>query len=241
MEEVNSFCTAREIVLKRTAVLNPVPFSFSLPQKARVAVIGKNGAGKSTLLHAVLGEYYLASGEIYLGKDPVSTSRKSAREIAQTLSFVPQEHHFPSHFTGLELLRFSILSKNGIFSKFPEENDPAVLQVTRSIGIHSILDKTLSGMSSGERQKMFLASALIKEPETLLLDEPTNHLDPSAAHAFWKALEAFKGNILLSTHDLDFVSEFCTYVLALEKGSLYFAGTQEEFLQKEIAEKIFQI
>lgn len=242
MEKITPFCTGNAVLLKRKTPLSKNAFSFSLPTTATlVALVGRNGAGKTTLLHAILGEPYLAAGEIHLLQNALPTQKMHAKDISQIVAFVPQEHSYPSHFSGLELLRFALLSKSGIFSAPPSENHPTILELVENLELGGILRKTLSQMSSGERQKMFLASALIKSPRILLLDEPTNHLDPAATHAFWRTLSqnASGRHVILSTHDLGFIASSCDYVVVLEGGTLSFAGSKTEFFEKEIPKKIF--
>lgn len=243
MEEVKHFCTGQDVVLKRKRVITSKAFSFSLPERSFVAFVGKNGAGKTTLLHAILGEHYLESGSICLERNAVSTQAMSAKEISQIVSFVPQEHSYPSHFTGSELLRFSLLSKHGLFSQEPREDDSSITAIVETLDLGGLIKKTLAQMSSGERQKMFLASALIKKPRILILDEPTNHLDPSATNAFWKTLDrnTYGSNVILSTHDLGFIESSCDYVVVLDRGDLYFAGPTKEFLTQKIPQKVFQL
>lgn len=243
METIKTFIRAERILLKRERELHSEPFSFALPEGARVAVIGRNGIGKSTLLHAILGEKYLSQGKIFLTEHSKSAQEMSAREISQIAAFVPQEHRYPSHFTGRRLLEFSYLSTRGLLAKGISEENVSVKKLAESLELEPLLEKSLSQMSSGERQKMFLASALVKSPEVLVLDEPTNHLDPAGACAFWKMLEAKtpKGNLILSTHDLPFVKSSCDYVLALDKKGLVFHGTVNECFEKNIPKLLFQL
>ena len=102
-------------------------------------------------------------------------------------------------------------------------------------------EKKLGKLSTGERQRLFLARALLQDPALLLLDEPTNHLDPSGVIEFWKRLMARKDGktIVVSTHDLSFVKSCAHEVIALEKGRVVFVGPKERFLQEGVIEKVF--
>jgi iron complex transport system ATP-binding protein len=202
------FCEARALQLgSPTWALTPEPLSFALPEGKVVALVGRNGAGKTTLLHALLGEPVVRAGELSIvGLD---ARRASYRDRANRIAFVPQEHEYPGDLVVGSLLRLAFLPRMGLWGTLPTEATGAIAAALDRFGLTKLRDRRLRDLSTGERQRAFLARAILQKPSALILDEPTNHLDPAAVRAFWKALlgEARQNglNLLVSTHDLDFL------------------------------------
>ena len=164
----------------------------------RVCLVGRNGAGKSTLLKTIAGLIDLDGGErflqprtqvAYLPQDPTLPKATSAREIV--LSAVPADaaQGDASHLADAMLERF----------KIPPD----------------LLSDALSG---GEARRIALARALIGEPRILLLDEPTNHLDIQAIEQLETDLQAFRGAIVMISHDRRFLHALSRSTWWLDRG-----------------------
>ena len=101
----------------------------------------------------------------------------------------------------------------------------------------------MDGISSGERQKAFLARAVLQNPKVLFLDEPTNHLDPFAVESFWtNLLSARRKNsfeVLVTTHDLEFIRAHADWVYALSQGKPVFDGETKSFFERDWPKKIY--
>ena len=93
-------------------------------------------------------------------------------------------------------------------------------------------DKLMSELSGGWRRRVALACALVREPEGLFLDEPTNHLDIPAIEWLEKQLQAYRGALLLVTHDRNFLKQVVNHIVELDRGQLYqFEGDYHKFLR----------
>lgn len=211
--------------------ITPEPLNFCLPVGNFTALIGTNGSGKTTLLNALLGEPVVQKGGIYLCEQTKPTHEQSATEISKWVSYVPQEHFYPGHlsvYTLLEIVTVDIA---------------AILTVMDKMGISQLKDRILTSLSSGQRQRVFLARALLQNARVLLLDEPTNHLDPEGKAQFWKSLSEFKKNsnldVFVCTHDLDFVQTYCSMVMGLKQGRLAFLGKSKDFFEPQNKSKVF--
>ena len=123
---------------------------------------------------------------------------------------------------------------------FTEEE---IRQAIESFGLPGLRQRKMRDLSTGERQRVLLARALLQRPKVLVLDEPTNHLDPAAVRIFWRSLlteSRERGvELLVSTHDLEFTRGQCDFVLALEGGRKAFAGTRDQFLSLGIENRLF--
>ncbi|MBI4405127.1 MAG: ABC transporter ATP-binding protein [Deltaproteobacteria bacterium] len=246
METLINFCCARKVVLGYESQLpfTQLPLSFDLPASKIVALIGPNGSGKTTLLRGLLGEQLPLKGEFYLEHFRKTSSRITARELSEYAAFVPQEHIYPLDLRLLDLLRLAFLPKAGLLGRLPHRKDPRLESMLSAFGLVKLAARPLRKLSSGERQRAFLARALLQVPKLLLLDEPTNHLDPGAARTFWNTLVTYRAqhrdlSVVVSTHDWHFVNVHADWVLALKSGVLYFNGPKDQFLRQQMWDGLF--
>jgi iron complex transport system ATP-binding protein len=237
-----SFCDAKEVVLgKGPWRLTPDPLSFQLPAGKVTALVGRNGSGKTTLLRALLGDPVVVSGEMRLAG--LDARRASYTDRARLTAFVPQEHEFPGDASVETLLKMAYLPRMGLWGKLPSEAPSEIDAAIESFGLSGKKSRRLRELSTGERQRAFLARAVLQRPKVLILDEPTNHLDPAALREFWKTLleeSRTRGlELLVSTHDLEFLRRHCDYVLALDGGRKAFEGPRAEFESRSIEHTLF--
>jgi ABC-type cobalamin/Fe3+-siderophores transport system ATPase subunit len=239
---MSAFCEAEGLVLGTGSwCLTPEPLTFGLPAGKITALVGKNGAGKTTLLRALLGEPVVLGGDLRLAG--LDARRASYTDRARAIAFVPQEHEFPGDATVETTLKIAFLPRMGLWGGLPEGAQGEVDRSLESFGLISLRDRRLRDLSTGERQRAFLARAVLQHPKALILDEPTNHLDPAAVRDFWKALIAQTRErqleLLVSTHDLDFLRGQCDHILALDTGRIAFSGSREEFLADNVEARLF--
>ena len=144
--------------------------SFWIPKGEFVCLCGPNGAGKSTLLKSILGLIPLTSGTISIGGQSVAAGHHK-------IGYVPQRKAFDRDFPA----RAVDLIVAALRGRWPAKVLPAERERARAvlakIGGERLLDKSLSGLSGGETQRVFLARALITDPSLIILDEPTAGVD----------------------------------------------------------------
>jgi len=243
---MENFCQAREVTLgyRRDRLLGN-PLSFRLPTGKAVALLGPNGAGKTTLLKALMGERVLQSGELTYRGFSAAVHRLSPRALADFLAIVPQEHDYPSHLPLVEFLKLAYLPRVGLLGKLPASDSPEIAALLDAFGLHPLSHRPLGELSTGERQRAFLARALLQQPKVLLLDEPTNHLDPGAVFTFWQLLAQARlrhgFDVVISTHDLEFARRHCDWVLALKQGAIFYAGEAADFWSADHLHALFGI
>lgn len=237
-------CRGEKVVLgyRRRWALSPQPWDFAFPMGKATAIIGPNGAGKTTLIRAILGEHTLISGEIFLPNFPKQVRLLSPRELSEVVAFVPQEHVYPFDLTVFDLMKLAYLKRAGIFGRLPRDDDTEIGAVIGALSLGHLKERPLKRLSSGERQRAFLARALLQKPRLLLLDEPTNHLDPGGKEKFFEALVKEKErsgfDIILITHDLEVVRKYCDWVCALRAGRGVLSG-EVAFLPVEELKAIY--
>ena len=145
---------------------------FTIRRGEFVAIIGPNGAGKTTLFRLLLGMQKPLGGSIRVfGQEP--------RRGNPQIGYVPQQHSIDSesHLESLELVRLGLSGKRWGFSLFSDEDRQAAMVSLQSVGGTDLAHRPLAELSGGELQRIFLAEALVSNPNLLLLDEPLSNLD----------------------------------------------------------------
>ena len=184
-------------------------------------LLGPNGAGKTTLLRVLLGLVRSDSGRVQLlGRQPQAFGVALPDDVAGLVE-VPAFYPYMSARKNLSLLARLDRSK-------AEVSVDAVLQ---RVGLASDADAKVAGYSAGMRQRLGLASALLRSPQLLMLDEPTNSLDPAAARdvrALARDLAREGTAVLLSSHDMTEVEELCTTLTVIDRGRVVFGGSVDD-------------
>ena len=166
------------------------PLTLSMERGQKIALVGANGIGKTTLLKSILGEIPPLSGKTELGDYLYTGYFEQEKKYTENVTCIDEIwKEFPS-FTQYEVR--SALAKCGLTTKHIES-----------------MVKVLSG---GEQAKVRLCKLINNETNVLLLDEPTNHLDVDAKEELKRALQAYKGSILLICHEPEFYQDVVTEV-----------------------------
>ena len=187
---------------------------FEVVPGSITAVLGPNGSGKTTLIKSLLGMVFPDNGNIIL--DGYQLNGKAT--YRNKIGYLPQIARFPENLTARELIKM-------VGSVRPSERkDEELIQLFE---LDSYLDKKLSTLSGGTRQKINLVLALMFDSPYLILDEPTTGLDPIALQVLKKVLiqchEQGK-TILITSHILSFVEEIADEVVFLLDGKIQFQG-----------------
>lgn len=203
--------------------------SLDLGQGEVFGFLGPNGAGKTTTVKLLTGILSPTSGSCeILGINPAAEPEK-----AHALSGVVTEHaQMYDNMTGLENLIFY----GSLFGLGVRESKNRGRNLLTQLELSEAADKKLSAYSTGMRQRLSLARALIHEPKILFLDEPTSGLDPESAqnvHTMIRALARERGiTVFLCTHQLRYAQEICTRYGLLSHGELLAKGTLDELRSK---------
>ncbi|GAB5469976.1 MAG: ABC transporter ATP-binding protein [Rhodospirillales bacterium] len=195
--------------------------SATLAPGALAVLIGPNGSGKSTLLKALAG-LLPAQGEVTLGGRQLS-----ARARQEVIAYMPQDSGAVSSLTLLEVVLLGRQSRLGL------RLDPAMVTAAQAaldhFGLGDLAARRLSEVSGGQRQMVYLAQTLFREPQVLLLDEPTTALDLQHQLVVLERVRAFLrqrgGYAVLALHDLSLAARFADHLLCLKAGSLVAAGS----------------
>jgi ABC-2 type transport system ATP-binding protein len=213
-----------ETVTKRygaRAVLSDL--SFSLPPSV-IGLVGPNGAGKSTLMKIVLGFLPFDGRVRVLDLDP----RTQAIELRARIGYMPERDGLP---TGMNAVALCTLAGE-LCGLLP---NAAIERAHATLGFVGLGDKRylpVDGYSTGMKQRVRLALALVHGPQLLLLDEPTNGLDPQGREEMLALIAEIPrragASVILSSHLLPDIETVCDRALILADGKLVFAGTLQK-------------
>ncbi|MBW8299650.1 MAG: manganese/iron ABC transporter ATP-binding protein [Hydrogenophaga sp.] len=201
--------------------------SFSIPKGTITALVGVNGAGKSTLFKAIMGFVPLAAGEIsVLGM----SVRQALRQ--NLIAYVPQAEEvdwdFPVLVEDVVMMgRYGHMN----FFRIPSRTDhKMVADALARVGMSDFRKRQIGELSGGQRKRVFLARALAQEGQVILLDEPFTGVDVNTEEqivALMRDLRAEGRVMLVSTHNLGSVPEFCDRTIFV-KGTVIASGPTEE-------------
>ena len=208
--------------------------SLEIESGSITAVLGPNGVGKSTLLYLALGWLKPAGGRVLLGERELTAY--TLRERGRRMSLVPQKEHFNFEFS---LLEYVLLGRAPYLQPLetPGAADYRVAeQALGQVGLAGLMHRSVTRLSSGERQLVLLARALTQQPQLLLLDEPTSHLDllnKSRLIETLRGLVAGGVTLLLTTHEPEVVSALATRAVLLRSGRILHAGSLDDCLTED--------
>ncbi|HEV8562272.1 MAG TPA: ABC transporter ATP-binding protein [Actinophytocola sp.] len=182
-----------------------------------VGLVGANGAGKSTLIKLALGLLAPTGGAIrVLGLDPLT----DAESVRARVGYLPEHDCLPPDVSAAELVTH-LARVSGLPAATARERASETL---RHVGLYEERYRQIGGYSTGMRQRVKLAQALVHDPELLLLDEPTNGLDPEGRRAMLTLVHRigteFGLSVLICSHLLGEIERICTSLVAIDGGRL---------------------
>ena len=207
--------------------LNQIQFNV---EKGEIfGFLGPSGAGKTTLINILTGQLKADEGTTQLlGKD---TKHLTPEDLAH-IGLVGDSSGYYEKLS---------LEKNLIvYAKIYGLPNSRVDEVLEQVGLLESKKTIAEKLSTGMRQRMFLARALLNRPELLFLDEPTSGLDPMTSKKIHRLLEELKAagtTIFLTTHDMVEATELCDRISLLNQGDLVEIGTPRDIIQKYNKEK----
>lgn len=188
-----------------------------------MAMIGPNGGGKTTLLKLMLGLLKADSGSIRIfGKPP--------KEVSYRIGYVPQDIHINQNFpiSASDVVLMGKLKPGKRWSRHAKEDRMEVLQALERVGIGKYSNRRIGELSVGQKQRVFIARALVTDPDILFLDEPTASIDTKGQNEFYAILKELnqKITIIVVSHDLMVISRYVKSVACVNQ-SLHYHGDAE--------------
>ncbi len=221
-------------VTYRSGVTALTDASFAIPRGTITALVGVNGAGKSTLFKAIMGFLPLARGRIRLLGLPV---RDALRQ--NLVAYVPQAEEVDWSFPVLveDVVMMGRYGHMG-FLRRPSATDRAkVDQALTRLGLTDLRHRQIGELSGGQKKRVFLARALAQEGRIILLDEPFTGVDVTTEEQIIALLGELRAEgrvLLVSTHNLGSVPEFCDRVVLIKGTVLAYGRTETTFTRANL-------
>ncbi|ANI31903.1 iron ABC transporter permease [Yersinia entomophaga] len=208
--------------------------SFTLDGGTICALVGVNGSGKSTLFKSIMGLVKPTEGSVQLSGKPVIHALKQ-----NIIAYVPQTEEVDWNFPVLveDVVMMGRYGKMN-FLRIPNRQDRVIVnKAIERVGLTALRSRQIGELSGGQKKRVFLARALAQQGSVLLLDEPFTGVDVKTENAIIDLLRALRDEghlILVSTHNLGSVPEFCDHVILINQTVLAAGPTETTFTQKNL-------
>jgi ABC-2 type transport system ATP-binding protein len=215
-----------DIIIKVKNLLKRYPgviavndISFNLKKGSCFGLLGPNGAGKTTTVEMMEGIIKQDSGEILYKNKPLG------KQFKNEVGIQFQTTKLQDFLTTKEVLR--------LFESFYPKTIP-LPDIVKMCALEAFLEQDNRKLSGGQKQRLYLALALINDPELLFLDEPTTGLDPQARQNFWELIKSIKKQnktIILTTHYMEEAAVLCDDILIMDQGKIIAEGKPNDLLK----------
>lgn len=186
------------------------------------AILGPNGSGKTTLIKSILGMVIPNKGNIIVARNSI----KKTWKYREGIDYLPQIANFPGNLRVRELIRMI----KDLRRRSADED-----RLIKMFKLEPFLDKKLSTLSGGTKQKVNIVLTFMFDSPLIILDEPTTGLDPASLIHLKRLIqeEKIKGKtILITSHIMQFVAEIADTIVYILEGKIYFKGSIEELKAK---------
>ncbi len=209
---------------KKVAVKN---ISFTINENEILGLLGPNGCGKTTTIAMMLGLLKPSSGNVKIHGQDIEKNRIS---LLHKMNFISPYIELPKKLTVME----NLIVYGNLYSV--KKINEKIEYLCHKLRLNEFINNQTGELSSGQKNRVSLAKALINEPSVLLLDEPTASLDPETGDFVRKFIENIskekKMSILLASHNMDEVKRLCKNVLMMNNGVIIDKGAPDDLIAK---------
>ena len=201
--------------------------NFKINENEIVGLLGPNGCGKTTTIGMMLGLLKPTSGRVLINGMDIEKNKIS---LLHKMNFISPYIELPKKLT----VRQNLI----VYGKLYNVNNlnEQIDYLSNKLRLNKLLDNITGELSSGQKNRVSLAKALINNPTVLLLDEPTASLDPETGDFVRTFLESYKKekkiSVLLASHNMDEVKKLCNSVLMMKDGTIVDSGTPDNLIAK---------
>lgn len=207
--------------------------TFSVPTGVMMCILGPNGAGKSTLLKAALGLIRSLTGKVDFFTQPLETARSR-------IAYVPQRESVDWDFpiTALDVVLMGRYGSLGALKKIRKADLESAHNALELVGMSAYSKQQIGELSGGQQQRLFLARALIQNPDLFLLDEPFAGIDLATEKVLvdlLKKLSSQGKTVIVVHHDLPTVSEYFDWALLINRHLVACGPVSEVYNRENLA------
>ena len=201
--------------------------NFKINENEIVGLLGPNGCGKTTTIGMILGLLKPTNGQVLINGKNIENNKIS---ILHKMNFISPYIELPKKLT----VKQNLIVYGKLYNI--KNLNERINFLSEKLRLGDLLDKITGELSSGQKNRVSLAKALINDPTVLLLDEPTAALDPETADFIRTFLEKLreekKISVLLASHNMDEVKRLCNSVMMMKDGNIVDSGTPEDLIKK---------
>ena len=201
--------------------------SFEIKENEIIGLLGPNGSGKTTTIGMILGLLKPTSGEVLINGIKIE---KNPIEILQKINFISPYIELPKKLT----VKQNLIVYGKLYSV--KNLNEKIDYLVNKLRLENLLNRVTGELSSGQKNRISLAKAIINDPSVLLLDEPTASLDPEIGDFVRTFLENYKKekkvSILLASHNMDEVTRLCSSIMMMKNGLIIDQGKPNDLIKK---------
>jgi len=201
--------------------------SFEIKENEIIGLLGPNGSGKTTTIGMILGLLKPTSGDVLINGLKIE---ENPIEILQKINFISPYIELPKKLT----VKQNLIVYGKLYSV--KNLNQKIDYLVSKLRLENLLNRVTGELSSGQKNRISLAKAIINEPNVLLLDEPTASLDPEIGDFVRTFLENYKKerkvSILLASHNMDEVTRLCSSIMMMKNGLIIDQGKPNDLIQK---------
>jgi len=190
-------------------------------------LLGPNGCGKTTTIGMLLGLLKPSKGEIFINGMKIEENRI---DILNEINFISPYIELPKKLT----VKQNLIVYGKLYSI--KNLDNRIEFLSETLRLKNLLNRVTGELSSGQKNRVSLAKALINEPKVLLLDEPTASLDPEIGDFVRTFIENYKKekkmSILLASHNMNEVTRLCSSIMMMKDGEIIDSGNPKDLIKK---------
>lgn len=201
--------------------------SFEIKENEIIGLLGPNGSGKTTTIGMILGLLKPSSGEVLINGLKIE---ENPIEILQKINFISPYIELPKKLT----VKQNLIVYGRLYSV--KNLNEKIDYLVSKLRLENLLNRVTGELSSGQKNRISLAKAIINDPNVLLLDEPTASLDPEIGDFVRTFLENYKKekkvSILLASHNMDEVTRLCSSIMMMKNGLIIDQGKPNDLIKK---------
>ena len=216
----------RKFTRRHEEVVAVDDLTFAVPHGEVYGLLGPNGAGKTTTLRMILGLLEPTAGRVEVDGFDVAVDPKA---VKRRIGYASAGIGVYPWLTAREMLSFV----GDLYELEPGQASQRIDELSDLLDFSSLLDRRCASLSTGERQRVNLARALIHEPPVMLMDEPTTGLDVLGSSTIFEYVSYLRSQdkaVIVCTHRLDEAERLCDRFGLLHRGRLYREGTIDQLL-----------
>lgn len=211
--------------------------SFKVKRGEYIGIVGPNGSGKSTLIRAILGLADIDTGTVQIMGEVLHHFERWYRIGYLPQSTVVANKSFPASVA--EVVATGLLGSKKFPRKVRKKDREKVMETLSMLGIGDLHLEQIGKLSGGQSQRVFLARAMVSNPDILILDEPTAALDPVTRESFYDIIASLNRDhdktVLLVTHDSSTIGRYADKMLYLDRHLVFFGSFKEFCLSSDMS------